>query len=95
MLVSKTRLLPKHVAKLFFLVCTSILDKTINFHSNWNLGCFSSFCFLFVKSSLTCLTIDRQNESSATSCDIFLGSNRSIADKIYVDFGLYLEYKRL
>ena len=75
MLVSKTRLLPKHVAKLFFLVCTSILDKTINFHSNWNLGCFSSFCFLFdnVKSSLTCLAIDRQNESSATSCDMFWG----------------------
>ena len=41
------------------------------------------------------LAVDGQNESSATSCDVFLGSNRSIADKIYVDFGLYLEYKRL
>ena len=42
------------------------------------------------------LAIDRQNESSANSCDMFLGNNRSIADYIadkkYVDCGLYLEY---
>ena len=37
------------------------------------------------------VAIDRQNESSATSCDMFLGSNRSIADKKCVDCGLYLE----
>ena len=97
MLVSKTRLLPKHVAKLFFLVCTSIFNTPINFHRNWNLGCFSCFCFLFdnVKSSLTCLAIDTQNESSATSCDMFLGNNSSIADKKYVACGLYLECKKL
>ena len=41
------------------------------------------------------LAIDRQNESSATSCDVFLRNNRSIADKKYVDCGLYLECNKL
>ena len=41
------------------------------------------------------LAVDGQNESSATSCDVFLGSNRSIADKKYLDCGLYLECNKL
>ena len=41
------------------------------------------------------LAVDGQNESSATSCDVFLGSNKSIVDKKYLDCGLYLECNNL
>ena len=41
------------------------------------------------------LAVDGQNESSATSCDVFLGSNRSIADNKYLDCSLYLECNKL